>query len=132
MINDGTAKWEIRKITEAENSANSTLLEGRTITQIVNETLEKIPEKTSIVVVVGAVRSVASGGSWHTSWFATIPVPAGYSRSQCKYWVEPILYEEETYSWKLEPGMKDVDQAAGVIGNLKPNKTYYYLCIAVK
>ena len=34
MINDGTVKWEIRKITEAENSK---LLNGQTPAQIIAE-----------------------------------------------------------------------------------------------
>ena len=37
MINDGTVKWEIRKITEAEISRNSSLLNGKTVEEIEND-----------------------------------------------------------------------------------------------
>lgn len=130
MINDGTVKWEIRNITEAENSK---LLNDKTAEQIINETLDRIPEKTKVLVTVGAVKGVASSGSfWDTVISATIPLPSGYNREQCRYWVEPILYEQETYSWRMEPGIKDIDQSTGKITNVKKDKTYYYLCIAVK
>lgn len=130
MINDGTVKWEIRNITEAENSK---LLNDKTAEQIINETLDRIPEKTKVLVTVGAVKGVVSSGSiWDAVISATIPLPSGYNREQCRYWVEPILYEQETYSWRMEPGIKDIDQSTGKITNVKKDKTYYYLCIAVK
>lgn len=37
MINDGTVKWEIRKITEEEISRNSSLLNGKTVEEIEND-----------------------------------------------------------------------------------------------
>ena len=52
MINDGTVKWEIRKITVAENSE---LLNGQTAAQIINETLRNVPAKTSVTVIAGNV-----------------------------------------------------------------------------
>lgn len=102
------------------------MLQGKTVEQIKNETLENVPAKTSVTVVVGTVYVPRASRT------ATIPLPSGYERSQCRYWVESILLSPETYDWELRGRISDVNQATGVIGNLYPDKTYYYLCIAVK
>lgn len=102
------------------------MLQGKTVEQIKSETLANVPAKTFVTVVVGTVRVPRLGNS------ATIPLPSGYNREQCRYWVESILLSPETYDWELRGRISDVNQATGVIGNLYPDKTYYYLCIAVK
>lgn len=123
MINDGTAKWEIRKITEAENS---TLLNDKTAIQIINEVLGKIPDSSRVSISGGAI---GHGG--------VIPLPNGYVREQCKYsvWFAGFSfnnYENNTIGWELS-----VDQSTGVINcrycdSKWRNSTASYLCIAVK
>ena len=90
MINDGTVKWEIRKITEAENSE---LLNGKTLGEIINEILAQVPEKTNVTVITGSVWTTKisdnSGGFIkNPRMTATIPLPEGYIREQCKYFID--------------------------------------------
>lgn len=127
MINDGTAKWEIRKITEAENSV---LLNGKTSVQIMNETLGQIPNGISISVIVGTVVCNAGRGG-------TIPLPSGYTREQCKYFINYIegFYRESDYP-DGHFNTNSVNQSNGGITGFSSHNSYSlsvpYLCIAVK
>lgn len=123
MINDGTVKWEVRKITEAENS---NLLNDKTAMQIINEVLVKIPDSSKVYISGG---TIGHGG--------TIPLPSGYVREQCKYsvWFSGFSfdnYETNTIGWELS-----VNQLNGVVNcryceSKWRNSTAGYLCIAVK
>lgn len=124
MINDGTVKWEIKKIT---NSENSELLEGKTVIQIINETLGNVPAKTSVSVITGSVWTTkindTSGGFIRNSRMAaTIPLPDGYFREQCRYFID----RNQSY----------LNQATGYyeIACETGDSTYNisYICIAVK
>ncbi|WP_177560992.1 hypothetical protein [uncultured Phascolarctobacterium sp.] len=124
MINDGTVKWEIKKITDSENSE---LLEGKTVIQIINETLGNVPAKTSVSVITGNVWTTkisdTSGGLIRNfRMAATIPLPDGYIREQCRYFID----RNQSY----------LNQATGYyeiaceIGDSTYNISY--ICIAVK
>lgn len=125
MINDGTVKWEIIKITEAEISRNSKLLEGQTAAQIIANTLSQVPKGISVSVTAGTIRHGR-----------TIPVPGGYTRAQCKYAV--WLTSHSSYG---DTNACGVDQNTGVVTAIKyphdsdssdTELTAGYLCIAVK
>ena len=124
MINDGTVKWEIRKITVAENSE---LLNGQTAAQIINETLRNVPAKTSVTVIAGNVwttkiSDTLGGFIKNPRMTATIPLPDGYVREQCKYFID----KNQSY----------LNQANGYyeIACETGDSTYNisYICIAVK
>jgi len=124
MINDGTVKWEIKKITDSENSE---LLEGKTVIQIINETLGNVPAKTSVSVITGNVWTTkisdTSGGLIRNfRMAATIPLPDGYIREQCRYFID----RNQSY----------LNQATGYyeIACETGDSTYNisYICIAVK
>lgn len=124
MINDGTVKWEIKKITDSENSE---LLEGKTVIQIINETLGNVPAKTSVSVITGNVWTTKttdpSGGFLRNpKMVATIPLPDGYIREQCRYFID----RNQSY----------LNQATGYyeIACETGDSTYNisYICIAVK
>lgn len=127
MINDGTVKWEIRKIAEAENSR---LLNGKTYAQIINETLVQVPKGISISVIVGTIVCNAGRGG-------TIPLPSGYTREQCKYFINYIegFYRDESYSDGYF-NTNSVNQSNGAIAGFSSHNSYTlpvpYLCIAVK
>lgn len=124
MINDGTVKWEIRKITEAENSE---LLNGKTLGEIINEILAQVPEKTNVTVITGSVWTTKisdnSGGFIkNPRMTATIPLPEGYIREQCKYFID-----KNQNCLNQSTGYYEI---ACEIGDSTYNISY--LCIAVK
>ena len=94
MINDGTVKWEIRKITEAEISRNSSLLNGKTVEEIENDfendSLKNI-KVNGVMVVIGNFTASRQGTS--ETLYGQIPLPVDYIRSQCKYWTPVIAYD---------------------------------------
>ena len=94
MINDGTVKWEIRKITEAEISRNSSLLNGKTVEEIENDfenDFLKNIKVNGVMVVIGNFTASRQGTS--ETLYGQIPLPVDYIRSQCKYWTPVIAYD---------------------------------------
>lgn len=127
MINDGTVKWEIRKITVAENSE---LLNGQTAAQIINETLGQVPKGVSMSVTAGTIGNAE-----------TIPLPSGYTRAQCKYAVWATdLSEDEKDGNTSHVQYLSVNQSTGLVDSRRQKYGYSsfrsvvagYLCIAVK
>lgn len=81
-VKDGSVTWSIESI------YNAGQLNGLTAEQIKGQV--NIPVK-GVLIVKGTftVGSTSSGGFYG----GNIPVPSGYSRSQCTYWIENKTYE---------------------------------------
>lgn len=120
VFNDGSAKWELIKISNAEQ------LNGLTAKQIL--------AKTSKVSIISG--TISNGG--------IIPVPSGYERSQCKYavWMHNeynCTFDNYTTTYIYIIFRVSVDQSTGRVtcyehtGDRKQKGIIAdYLCIAVK
>lgn len=97
------------------------------------ETLANVPAKTNVTVVVGVVNLSRSSRT------ATIPLPSGYARSQCRYFINTVMFSYDNdisnaYSWAYS---SMINQETGVISFSASPDNYGgmnipYLCIAVK
>ncbi len=96
------------------------MLQGKTVEQIKSETLANVPAKTNVTVVVGVVYTNGSTGS------ATIPLPSGYTRGQCRYFINTNI--DFGFNSSL------INQSTGIfsIGSDYRSAKFAYLCIAVK
>ena len=137
MINDGTVKWEIRKITEAEISRNSSLLKGKTVEEIEkdfeNDFMKNI-KVNGVMVVIGNFTASRQGTS--ETLYGQIPLPVDYIRSQCKYWTPVIAYDSGN-SNPREINWTSINQTDGSVSlyskrSASNNVTMNYLLFAVK
>ena len=99
-------------------------MQGKTVEQIKSETLANVPAKTNVTVVVGVVNFPVHSRT------ATIPLPSGYVRSQCRYFINTVRF-----SYDNDSSM--INQGNGVVSLSKSPDDYGginipYLCIAVK
>lgn len=137
MINDGTVKWEIRKITEAEISRNSSLLNGKTVEEIENDfenDFLKNIKVNGVMVVIGNFTASRQGTS--ETLYGQIPLPVDYIRSQCKYWTPVIAYDSGN-SNPREINWTSINQTDGSVSLYSKrsdsnNVTMNYLLFAVK
>ena len=137
MINDGTVKWEIRKITEAEISRNSSLLNGKTVEEIENDfenDFLKNIKVNGVMVVIGNFTASRQGTS--ETLYGQIPLPVDYIRSQCKYWTPVIAYDSGN-SNPREINWTSINQTDGAVSlyskrSASNNVTMNYLLFAVK
>ena len=111
ILSDGSAKWELCKIDESVLSKDSELLQGKTVEQIKSETLANVPAKTNVTVVVGVVNFPVHSRT------ATIPLPSGYVRSQCRYFINTVRFSYDNdssnaYSWAYS---SMINQGNGVV-----------------
>lgn len=133
ILSDDSAKWELCKIDESVLSKDSELLQGKTVEQIKSETLANVPAKTNVTVVVGVVNFPVHSRT------ATIPLPSGYVRSQCRYFINTVRFSYDNdssnaYSWAYS---SMINRGNGVVSLSKSPDDYGginipYLCIAVK
>ena len=137
MINDGTVKWEIRKITEAEISRNSSLLNGKTVEEIENDfenDFLKNIKVNGVMVVIGNFTASRQGTS--ETLYGQLPLPVDYIRSQCKYWTPVIAYDSGN-SNPREINWTSINQTDGSVSlyskrSASNNVTMNYLLFAVK
>ncbi|WP_418540479.1 hypothetical protein [Phascolarctobacterium faecium] len=137
MINDGTVKWETRKITEAEISRNSSLLNGKTVEEIENDfenDFLKNIKVNGVMVVIGNFTASRQGTS--ETLYGQIPLPVDYIRSQCKYWTPVIAYDSGN-SNPREINWTSINQTDGSVSlyskrSASNNVTMNYLLFAVK
>lgn len=137
MINDGTVKWEIRKITEAEISRNSSLLNGKTVEEIENDfenDFLKNIKVNGVMVVIGNFTASRQGTS--ETLYGQIPLLVDYIRSQCKYWTPVIAYDSGN-SNPREINWTSINQTDGSVSlyskrSASNNVTMNYLLFAVK
>lgn len=118
VLVDGTSKWVLCKINDAES------LEGKTVAEIIEQALGQVPEQkkySTVVISAGII-----------NYEGTIPLPSGYNRSQCKYaaWVTGSANDTSDI-------LLDVNQDTGFVRvRYGSDGTRYmnagYLCIAVK
>lgn len=109
------------------------MLQGKTVEQIKSETLANVPAKTNVTVFVGVVNFPVHSRT------ATIPLPSGYVRSQCRYFINTVRFSYDNdssnaYSWAYS---SMINQGNGVVSLSKSPDDYGginipYLCIAVK
>ena len=137
MINDGTVKWEIRKITEAEISRNSSLLNGKTVEEIENDFENDFLKNIKVngVMVVIVIFTASRQGTSETL-YGKIPLPVDYIRSQCKYWTPVIAYDSGN-SNPREINWTSINQTDGSVSlyskrSASNNVTMNYLLFAVK
>ena len=137
MINDGTVKWEIRKITEAEISRNSSLLNGKTVEEIENDfenDFLKNIKVNGVMVVIGNFTASRQGTS--ETLYGQIPLPVDYIRSQCKYWTPVIAYDSGN-SNPREINWTSINQTDGSVSlyskrSASNNVTMNYLICSTK
>lgn len=123
VLVDGTSKWEVRKIGNAEE------LNGQAIEDFKNELLAVVPEQKIYSTVL------LSSGEMKPNGTSTvyIPLPSGYTRSQCKYAI-----------WSIGATNMSINQSTGAVicYNYGVNSgdqytppygiSFGYICIAVK
>lgn len=122
-FSDGSVKWELMKISNAEQ------LNGLTAKQIAGNITVKNLDIFMGSFAVGSKNS----GSYQTG---TIPLPSGYTRAQCKYWVSaaPISFSNNG-SCSVYPNY--IDQSSGYLSNpggggKSGSGTGFYLIFALK
>lgn len=136
-ISDGTVKWSMYGMLYALK------LEGKSVATIKTEIQALIPSVPSHVkVVVGSVNLVYKYERIAYTLTGTIPLPSGYSRSNCTYFIESgieYLYGSDSESSTLRLSRADyVTQSTGFIsfpvrsGGGMGNNPIRYLLIAVK
>lgn len=128
-VNDGSVVWSLNKISNAEQ------LNGYTAQQIIS----KIPTTSTgnVKVLTGTINTVLQGDKYNSNVIGTVPLPSGYSRSQCKYAV--------SYNSRYNVNaiyISDFNQSNGQITAYNKTeddwKDYYspvtisYICVAVK
>lgn len=118
VLVDGTSKWVLCKINDAES------LEGKTVAEIIEQALGQVPEQkkySTVVVTAGII-----------NYEGTIPLPSGYTRSQCKYavWATGDGANTSDISIKVDQNTGFVSVRYGSSGTRYMNAGY--LCIAVK
>lgn len=117
ILSDGSAKWELCKIDESVLSKDSELLQGKTVEQILGLT-----PKGTFYCVVGRLSVPINSKT------ATIPIPSGYERENCFYWISETSYIWNIY-WDGETninqyasiGLENVNQSNGIITLSKIN-----------
>lgn len=117
VFSDGTAKWELKTITNAKT------LEGNTLQEVLNQALQ---QSTKVKLESGAV---ASG--------STIPLPSGFTRQQCRYAITALSVSMYTYDTQTKSVSWDINQDTGYVsvsirGEKVNGRLSGYLCIAVK
>ncbi len=123
LLADGTVKWAALKIGNAEE------LNGQAIEDFKNELLAAVPEQKIYSTVL------LSSGEMKPNGTSTvyIPLPSGYTRSQCKYAI-----------WSIGATNMSINQSTGAVicYNYGVNSgdqytppygiSFGYICIAVK
>lgn len=107
-VNDGTAKWQAIKLSEADT------LDGLTATQIQNNAIS-----SSLVVVSGFKGTVKS----NRNSTVQIPIPSGFSTDNCMF----IIENGSAVGWS------NLNPNTGLVSGLDTaNYSLDYLIIAVK
>lgn len=130
-MNDGTAKWELCKISDAES------LEGTTLEQLLSQIKTLIPVTSSNVKIITGNAKATSSGS-RNNFVITIPLPSGFRRSNCKYWINTTYYRyyyDESGTTERSIDAASINQNTGTISYSSKEQdvaTIFYLLIAVK
>lgn len=114
---DGTVKWELRVITNAKT------LEGNTLQEILNQ----IP-RWNISIIVGTLSVTDTSPK-------TIPLPSGFTRQQCKYFINRVEYDFAQFPGTSYVDNNDVNQDTDSISLFRAPKYTVkvpYMCICLK
>lgn len=133
-VNDGSVVWSLNKINNAEQ------LNGLTAEQIKNNAINASGKINTVLLSVGKLTFSLKGGlGGKADNVKTIPLPSGYNRSQCKYYIDAqyIQHSNEDRVYKLEVDAGCINQSNGVVtaryeGLYTMSISSYYICIAVK
>lgn len=88
FINDGTAKWQLRKYSEADS------LNGLDLQGIVDRVNTQLGVRDCDIIFGDA--KLAKTAEDYIEF--TIPVPSGFTRQQCRYYCETFEYLKERHS----------------------------------
>lgn len=133
-VKDGSVAWSIESI------YNAGQLNGLTAEQIKNSAISGSGKVNAVVIAFGSLTFSMKGGL-HGSYdnVKTIPLPNGYDRSQCRYFIDANFVSansgENVASIKVDTGC--INQSTGVVTAICTDKytmsiSSYYICIAVK
>ena len=133
-VNDGSVVWSLNKINNAEQ------LNGLTAEQIKNNAINGSGKINTVSVSVGKLTfSVSASLSSPADNVKTIPLPSGYNRSQCRYYIDAqsATSSDENKVYKIEVDAGCINQSNGVVtaryeSGRRLSISPYYICIAVK
>ena len=110
-VNDGTAKWQLIKYSEADT------LGGLTASEIKSQAISG--KNVQVKGQHGLVKLSTNGTKTYT-----IPVPSGYNRSQCAYVISEEYSGDNEWT-TIRTTLANVNQSTGVIsptiGGANPN-----------
>lgn len=128
-INDNSVKWSLESI------YNAGQLNGLTAEQIKADVTSKI---TKVLVVIGTVTFTIVRDGLHTqrNLTQTIPLPSGFERTHCKYYME-IQTASGSSDTSISVSTGNINQGTGVVtatstGSQSTTLNAYYICFAVK
>lgn len=113
-FSDGTAKWQLRKYSEADS------LGGLDLQGVVNKINNQLQVKDCIVVF-GDITLTRPGSEHRIE--GTIPVPSGFERHHCRYWMESFKYDSGN-SYPRDANWHNINQDTGLVSlYAKPSST---------
>ncbi len=123
-VNDGSVKWQAIKFSEADT------LGGLTVADIKSQAISG-----KVVQMKGLYGNVTLSTQGTKSY--TIPIPSGYSRSQCVYIISEEYKEmgsDDSVYASIETTWASVNQSTGVITATigGRNSEYYNVSIVVR
>lgn len=135
VLVDGTSKWVLCKINDAES------LEGKTVAEIIEQALGQVPEGCKIVEGLATpnyvirsewIKPSLSDGYWRDYYGIRVPALEGYSRSQCNFYAILLYSDGTVFNSNINS-----DYSTGEVTNQKRASApswpkLKYLCIAVK
>lgn len=105
FINDGTAKWQLRKYSEADS------LNGLDLQGVVDRVNTQLKVKDCIVVF-GDFKLTRPGSEHKIE--GIIPLPSGFERKDCRYWMQSFSYNSGNSSPR-SADWHDINQDTGVL-----------------
>ena len=106
-VNDGSVKWQAIKLSEADT------LGGLTASEIKSQAISG-----KVVQFQGIYGTFTLDNNYKKTATYTIPLPSGYTRQQCAYYVEPAenhVYGGDYIAAKIDLQISHVNQSNGVI-----------------
>lgn len=72
----------------ATSANNANTVGGKTVSEIIST----ININANLAILTGAVGCVRSGNKWNYSYVTTLPIPAGFTEAQCKFYGYGVSY----------------------------------------
>lgn len=134
VLVDGTSKWVLCKINDAES------LEGKTVAEIIEQALGQVPEGCKIVAGLATpnyiTRSEWISASFNAHWvdYYAIKIPAvdGYKREECSFYAILLNSDGTVSNTEIDSNYSTGEVMYQTRGNAPSWPKLKYLCIAVK